>query len=84
MNLVKLPIYERPTDERFRVQNFDILLIKLDPLTYFYILKQQPSVLDLPGVTCCTSSNEKREVIKIFCLRWAFQGPLGPLVVLNM
>jgi len=25
MNLVKLPIYELPTDERFRVQNFDIL-----------------------------------------------------------
>jgi len=34
-----------------------------------------------PSVACCTYSNEKRELLKIFCLRWAFQGPLGPLVV---
>jgi len=34
-----------------------------------------------PSVACCTYSNVKRELLKIFCLRWAFQGPLGPLVL---
>ena len=28
--------------------------IKVDPLTYFYILKLKHSDLDLPGVACCT------------------------------